>query len=597
MASPIGADGPDALAVPADLDDAELLARFEPVIRFNEGEYFLPASVEAFVGCAELWERTGPGSRRCVATAGELDLDRLVALTDGHLAQHYLRLVSARPSRAEFYGWQLRRDRPRFRAETRLGRVGVLTRLVDAGSRVSLLARGKTPRGAQAAAALLDRDRPDHGDHPYYGRVVRDGGYTVLQYWFFSFFNDWRSRAHGVNDHEGDWEQVTIYLVRSGTDQLRLQWVAFSAHDEVGPDLRRRWDDPDLTFVDGHPVVYAGLGSHAGAVLPGEYLVTVRTNRYRWLTAGIRRVSRYLQPWTASDEASGLGIPYVEYARGDGVAIGPGTAHPWRQAVIDDTTPWVRSYTGLWGDDTNDPFGGERGPAGPRYERNATVRRSWSDPVGWAALDAVVPDDAERDEVIAARIDELRGKLDQVATEREQRRRRLRAAEVAGVAHTHDDDRVLAELAANATVHSDELDRLEQLRSGSDEPPHPHAHLRHRAVPVPVESKERRRLLALWATISTPLLFVLVALGVAGPGPSLLVLASSGVLAILAIEALTRGRLLSYAWRVGTAVVIVTIGVAVGRALLESWRITVAAVLLSIALVFLVLNLREIRRT
>jgi len=31
-----------------------LLARFEPVIRFNQGEYFLPASVEAFAGACEL---------------------------------------------------------------------------------------------------------------------------------------------------------------------------------------------------------------------------------------------------------------------------------------------------------------------------------------------------------------------------------------------------------------------------------------------------------------------------------------------------------------------------------------------------------------
>ena len=44
------------------------------------------------------------------------------------------------------------------------------------------------------------------------GAVVRDSGYTVLQYWFFYAYNDWRSRVFGVNDHEADWEQVTIYL-------------------------------------------------------------------------------------------------------------------------------------------------------------------------------------------------------------------------------------------------------------------------------------------------------------------------------------------------------------------------------------------------
>lgn len=579
-----------------DLDDAALLARHEPIIRFNEGEYFLPASVDAFVERAELWERTGPGSRRRVAAVGELDLCRLVSLTDGPRATHHLRLVSARPTRAEFYGWQLRRDRPRFRAETRLGRVGVLTRLVDAASRVSLLARGRTPRRAQAGAAMLDRDRPDHGDHPYYGRVVRDGGYTVLQYWFFSFFNDWRSRAHGVNDHEGDWEQVTIYLVDDGVEGLRPAWVAFSAHDEVGPDLRRRWDDPDLTVIDGHPVVHAGLGSHAGAVLAGEYLVTVRTSRYRWLTAAVRRVSRFLQPWTDRDEVVGVGIPYVEYARGDGVSIGPTGDRPWRQVVIDDDTPWVRWYTGLWGDDTNDPFGGERGPAGPRYERNGTVRQSWGDPVGWAALDAVVPDDAARAVVVAARLDELAIKIERIAAEREQRRDRLRANEIAGVANNHDDERTIVELGAELVVHTDELQRLSRHGRG-DEPPHPHAHLRHRAVPLPVESKERRRLLTAWATISTPLLFVLAALAIVVPGASLVVFAAVGALAVFAIEALTRGQLLTYALRALGAVVAIFVTLALGRALLESWRITVATVLLTVALVFLVLNFREVRRT
>jgi hypothetical protein len=586
------------MAVPGDLTDAELLRRFEPVIRFNEGEYFLPASVESFVALAELWERTGPGSRSRLAASGELDLDRLVELTDGQPARHHLRLVTARPTRAEYYGWQLRRDRPRFRAETRLGRVGVLTRLIDAGSRLSLLARGRTPRGAEAAAALLDRDRPDHGDHPYYGRVVRDGGYMVLQYWFFSFFNDWRSRAYGVNDHEGDWEQVTIFLTGNGDAALRPAWVAFSAHDEVGPDLRRRWDDPDLTLVNGHPVVHAGLGSHAGAVLPGEYLITVRSTRYQRLTRWVRWISRYLQPWTHRDDAPiGLGIPYVEYARGDGVAIGPGTDRSWRQVVIDDRTPWIRSYTGLWGDDTNDPFGGERGPAGPRYERNATVRRAWSDPVGWAALDAVVPGDSERHEVITTRIDELIEENRRIDQERGTRRRRLRAAEVAGVPDTHDDTRALAELSATSTVNTDELHRLDRASSGTGSPSHPHAHLRHRPVPLPVESKERRRLLRLWATISTPLLFGLLALAAVSGGPSFAVLAVNGILIVVGIEALTRGRLVSYLIRVAVALVFITVALVVARGLIESWRITLAAILVATAAIFLVVNLRELRRT
>ena len=86
--------------------------------------------------------------------------------------------------------------------------------------------------------------------------MSRDGGYVILQYWYFYAMNDWRSTYGGVNDHESDWEQVTIFLTE---ETLQPSWVAFSSHDEVGDDLRRRWDDPDIEFVDGvHPVVYAG---------------------------------------------------------------------------------------------------------------------------------------------------------------------------------------------------------------------------------------------------------------------------------------------------------------------------------------------------
>jgi hypothetical protein len=579
--------------------DLELLRRFEPVVRFNEGEYFLPASVDAFVRLAELWERTGPSDTQILAAAGTLDLDRLVDLTDGHLARHYLRLVAHRPSRAEYFGWQRRRDRPRFRPETRLGRVGVLTRLVDAAARVSLLARGRTPRGAQAAAAMLDRGRDDHGDHPYYGRVVRSAGYVVLQYWYFSFFNDWRSRAYGVNDHEGDWEQVTVYLVDDGTDSPPPAWIAFSAHDEQGADLRRRWDDPDLTLVDGHPVVYAGLGSHAGAMLPGEYLITVRTHRLGRLIAVLRRISRFLQPWVYDerDERSGVGIPYVEYNRGDGATIGHGTPHRWRPVLIDDDTPWIRSYTGLWGDDTNDPFGGERGPAGPRYERDGTVRRSWSDPVGWSSLDAVAPSDDERRAVISSRLDELAAERRELETQRELLRRRLRADSIAGVSDTTTEHRVLGDLAARSTANADEQRRLATLRDGDVVAEHPHAHLRHRPVPLPTEPSDRRRLLRIWATISTPLLFTLLALMVRSEDRSVLGSAVGAFVIVLGIEALTRRRLATYVVRLGVLAALFFLGGLVVAGLIASWRLTVVVLLLALAGVFLFLNLRELRRT
>ena len=99
--------------------------------------------------------------------------------------------------------------------------MGVLSRVVDALVRVSLLFRGSVAGGTEAAAETLYRERMRSDHHPYYGRVVRTGGYVALQYWFFYVFNDWRSRVYGVNDHEADWEQVVVYLAEQADGSLR----------------------------------------------------------------------------------------------------------------------------------------------------------------------------------------------------------------------------------------------------------------------------------------------------------------------------------------------------------------------------------------
>lgn len=575
--------------------DAELLERHAPIVRFNEGEYFLPASVEAFVGAAQLWERTGPATRRLVAEAGTLDVDRLVTMTRGRTAQHFLRLVSEPMGRAELVGWRLDGERPRFRAETRLGRVGVLSRLVDLGGRLSLYVRGRVPTGDEARAALMQRDRPDAGDHPYYARVARNAGYVVLQYWYFYFFNDWRSRAHGVNDHEGDWEQVTIFL--TDDDEQTPAWVVFSAHDAHGVDLRRRWDDPDLTLVDGHPVVHAGLGSHAGAFLAGEYLTTVRGTRLRRLSALGTRVSRILLPWTRGQAADGLGIPYVDYKRGDGVSIGTGQERAWRQVVVDDNTPWVRDYSGLWGNDTEDRFGGERGPAGPRYERNGTVRRSWGDPVGWAALDAVIPSGTARQALVDARTAELAGQLAEVQAERDAIRGRLRADVLAGTVDVTAPQTRLAELADRSVVLADQLHRLDLVGDAEPPPVGPHAHLHVRPLPEPVEPAGRRRFLRLWATISTPLLFVLIAFIVASTGRPIASLGAFALVVVFTLEAIARRRFVSFLGTLVAVVITALVVVTVVTALLASWQATLVVVLLAAAIGCLVANLRELIRT
>ena len=124
-----------------------------------------------------------------------------------------------------------------------LARGGILPRLLDGLFSLSFLLRGKVSI-ATAAAAELDYHEmfSNNRTYTYYGRVTRQNGWTILQYWFFFCFNSWRSGFHGVNDHEADWEMVTIYLYEQD-GQLIPEWAAYASHDFKGDDLRRRWDD------------------------------------------------------------------------------------------------------------------------------------------------------------------------------------------------------------------------------------------------------------------------------------------------------------------------------------------------------------------
>jgi hypothetical protein len=574
-------------------DDASILARFQPIVRFTEGEYFLPMGIDDYLQQCRLWSHQGRRARSCVAEVGDLDRDRLVELTASSRASSSLQYATEPMSRSEVVAWRLDPQRPRFSGASRLGSVGVLGRLIDAVMRLTLLARGRVASGTEARAEVQYRDHRRETEHPCYTRLFRQDGYLVLQYWFFYAFNDWRSRAHGVNDHEADWEQVTLFCSERDGD-VTPRWVVYSAHDEKGDDLRRRWDDPDITKVGDQVVVFAGLGSHSGAYLAGDYLVTFDRDSLGHLYTLGRRISRTLLPWTRADERNAVGAPYIDYARGDGEAIGEG-ARTWRREPIDDATRWVVDYEGLWGHDTEDPFGGERGPAGPRYERGGIVRRSWANPVAWAGLDKVPPDDDAIEEVMARRRGELGPLLD---AERERHERlidHLRATAAAGA------DARAVQAAVSAQVETleeltEEWRRLSVVGDTQRPPVGPHDHLRHRHTPMESATTVRRRVLSAWSAVSTPLLLLTLATLVLPLGPSVAALALVSATVIFALEALARRRLVSFVFTAVIVAVSVVVGLSIAIGLLIEWRYTIAVLLAAGALVVLVLNLAELRR-
>jgi hypothetical protein len=582
------------------VDDAALLAAHQPVIRFTRGEYFFPVAVDRYVEQSALWSEPGTGDPQIVAGPGTLSLDSLAlrSLSAQGLDQSLSGILTGdKPRHATI---PLRDRPPRLKGGSRLAAVGLLARLIDALNRVSLIFRGSVPGGSAAHSFMLQKEHLSPDRPTCYGRVVHDGGWIICQYWYFYAFNNWRSAFGGVNEHEADWEQVTVYLDgTSVVDEVGLppaRWVVFSAHDETGDDLRRRWDDPDLSLVDGrHPVVFAGAGSHSGAYLAGDYLITVPAPTLGGLVKVMRWLGRLIAPWSASTGGDGVGIPYVDYARGDGRVVGPG-GDPCTIVVIDDDTGWVRDYRGLWGHDTRDRLGGERGPAGPRYERDGTVRQSWADPIGWAGMAKVAPNPQVEAELVSARIAELDVRLAELEGEITRARRQLEVA-AAGLAPASPEVRALADEEERVLGLRMEQTRLRderaRMQAGLGAPPpesEPHAHLRRRLTPLTPIQGARNRIRSGWAVVSTPV--ILYAIGV-------IIIPTEGVSAtsdaiiwlvvLLSIEGLVRGQFLAVLARMVMAAVLL-VGL---YYLVVDWRFVLGWVFLGAAALMLVVNLRD----
>jgi hypothetical protein len=569
------------------LDEAALLRRYEPVVRLNRGELFLPSRVEDFLAHAALV--SGTGESACVlAEPGTLSPKELASLGEGHWDEPLsLRYVQRPMSRREYRAWRGSGVAAPFRRSSGAASAGLLARIVAALMRLSLLLRGKVPGGSTAAAFEQSRSAKGAGSCHYYGHVVRDGGYLVLEYWLFYPMNDWRSSFGGVNDHEADWEHVSVALTDRASGPFPA-WVIFASHDETGADLRRRWDDPDLEHVGDHPVVYVGAGSHSAACLPGDYLVTLAPDLPAWLQRVRRRIVRIL-PWWDPD-SPGIGIPFIDYRRGDGLSIGPGQDQEWQSHLIDDDTDWVRGYRGLWGLDTGDPLGGERAPAGPRYERDGAVRQSWAQPVTWADLDGEPTTHQEAEELWQIRPDRLKSQLAAVQEELEVLREELRGATVADSAAGHPPQRPggrTEELRARVgTLRSRqaqlgaELDAWE-VRRGTRLPERgPHEHLRHRAVPMAQDKVARSRALRVWASASSAVLFAALGLLLLAGGAHLFMPVVAVVVTMLLVEAALRRHLVGLVVNLAIAALVVMAVWTIARLLIENVRLGAGALLL-----------------
>jgi hypothetical protein len=607
----------DRPSVPFTTSDLDLLRKFEPVACYTRGEQFFPTDVEHYVRECSLWEHHPDGHDELLVRQGDVTLEKLVEPRTAEFGSvRYMRFVESL-SLAE--AARVLADQVRLRRQLgeyfhagigRLARGGILPRLVDGLFSLSFLLRGKVSAATAAAAELdyngiLSEDRK----YTYYGRVTRQGGWTILQYWFFFCFNSWRSGFHGVNDHESDWEMITIYLYEQD-GQLTPEWAAYASHDFKGDDLRRRWDDHEelKKAEESHPLIFAGAGSHASYFRMGEYQAEVNPPFAGWFSGLLNALNKIWTGPLGQQPINPFHIPFVDFARGDGLRIGPGESQTWSPVLIDESTPWVGKYRGMWGLFARDPISGENAPAGPMYNRDGSPRGSWYDPLGFAGLDKVPPPPqmesllSNNINQVSQRQQELDILVPQKSTELQKEGARQKAMEgnphmakqyVAldkGINNLSAEVRALRREQSENTALLQGLNRrLELIRAGDQD--NPRAHIHDLAVPDdPTLVLRFDRAAETWAAVSLSLLlFVVASLTFFAPG---YLWASLAVILILfvVLESILRGAFVPTVGRVTLILAIISAVIL----FLHFWKAIIVVALLTMGISLMYHRLREL---
>jgi len=368
-----------------------LLLEYEPVLRFHRGERFFPMSALLYLLFSTIWyiplkSREGedivdsPHEKRSKPRLFELlrsrphiqlntevdhDLFEKAPAANGYVRLQHIQQQFARPRTPATYPVdQLRRI-----LESRIRRFrsawlnpGMLflhfSEAIPPWDR-RLLRHWFLPRGCddRAKSKYDDLTLSDGGRQTcYYGRVVDQCGYRIVQYWFFYAFNDFRTAVRGANNHEGDWESIAVYL-RQENGRWQPNYAAYSSHQTRQAVAWGAIECADEARQ--HPIVYVGRGSHACYFEPGVYRPGVGPLRVR------------------------------DYALGDGEEIGPGKWTTPR--ILTETSPDWLFFDGFWGAYIRDLLMRENAPRGPVYTLEPAFhrpvrRQSWDSPRDWADL-------------------------------------------------------------------------------------------------------------------------------------------------------------------------------------------------------------------
>ncbi|NTV23088.1 MAG: hypothetical protein HGA85_01780 [Nanoarchaeota archaeon] len=194
---------------------------------------------------------------------------------------------------------------------------------------------------------LLDPREVESYPTKIYGREIKDGMYTHLQYYMFYPFQNW----YGMN-HESDWEMVQVTLNAIN----RIESVSYV----FGPFTMVYYDMGLITLVDGtHPLVTVAKGSHNNYAddqeirLDLSFLVVHNLlGKFKELDM-VKSGGPQVLPETLATDGE---LSYVV----EDISSNPG---------------WI-NYQGQWGE--KEGSGIKNGPRSPRF--NNVLRRKWTHP-------------------------------------------------------------------------------------------------------------------------------------------------------------------------------------------------------------------------
>lgn len=204
-----------------DAEALELARRFAPVLRYDSQERFVPIPRSAYLSRTQLKEQDGHTVKVLAETVTEssLPVERRACVSTCFL---FLDVRGVEPS---------------------------------------------PPRHSERLYDALENRLLRSGVRPtvyYHVTKYEDTGDYAVQYWFLYFFN------YRLNEHESDWEQITIRL----DEDRKPVGVFYSAHEG---GHTKEWSAVE-TSAD-HPVDYPARGSHANYTEPGRHRVSVACRR------------------------------------------------------------------------------------------------------------------------------------------------------------------------------------------------------------------------------------------------------------------------------------------------------------------------------